>query len=102
MGSPSLPLAELFRASGDPTDERIELRGDLSGVHWIGAGMDRGEIRVVGHAGRHVGSENDRRPDPRRRRRGRLAGRADARRVDSRARTGGHLVGAAYRGSPRA
>jgi formylmethanofuran dehydrogenase subunit C len=94
-------LAELFRASGDPADERIELRGDLSGVHWIGAGMDRGEIRVVGPAGRHVGSEmtggeivvegdaGDW-----------LGGQMHGGRIRVRGRAG-HLVGAAYRGSPR-
>jgi len=56
-GNREVPLAELFRASGDPADERIEMRGDLSGVHGIGAGMDHGEIRVLGSAGRNVGSE---------------------------------------------
>ena len=56
-GNRKLPLAEMFRALGDAADERIEFQGDLAGVHWIGGGMDRGEIRVAGPAGRHVGSE---------------------------------------------
>jgi len=100
-GNRKVPLGELFRVSGDPADERIELRGDLAGVHWIGAGMDRGEIRVLGHAGRHVGSEMTG---------GRITVEGDAGdwlggqmhggliRVRGRA---GHLVGAAYRGSPK-
>jgi formylmethanofuran dehydrogenase subunit C len=100
-GNRKPPLAEFFRVSGDPADERIELRGDLSGVHWIGAGMDRGEIRVLGPAGRHVGSEMSG---------GQITVEGDvsdwlggqmrggAIRVRGRA---GHLVGAAYRGSPR-
>ncbi len=99
-GNRRVPLADLFRVSGDAADGQIELRGDLSGVHWIGAGMDRGEIRVVGHAGRHAGSEMTG---------GRLLVEGNAGdwlgaemhggqiRVRGRA---GNLVGAAYRGSP--
>ena len=56
-GNQKLPLAELFEVSGTPADGRIELAGDLSGVHWIGAGMSEGEVHVEGNAGRHVGSE---------------------------------------------
>jgi formylmethanofuran dehydrogenase subunit C len=100
-GNRKLPLAEFFRASGDAADERIEFRGDLAGVHWIGAGMDRGEIRVAGPAGRHAGSGMTG---------GRITVEGDAGdwlgaemhggliRVRGRA---GHLVGAACRGSPR-
>ena len=29
---------ELFNVSGDPSDERIDLEGDLAGVHLIGSG----------------------------------------------------------------
>jgi len=100
-GNRKLPLAELFRVSGDPADERIEFRGNLSGVHWIGAGMDGGEIGVLGHAGRHVGSEMTG---------GRilvegdagdwLGGQMHGGLIRGRGRAG-HLVGAAYRGSPR-
>ncbi len=100
-GNRKPPLAEFFRVSGDAADERIDLGGDLSGVHWIGAGMDHGEIRVLGHAGRHVGSEMTG---------GQITIEGDVGdwlggqmhggwiRVRGRA---GHLVGAAYRGSPR-
>jgi formylmethanofuran dehydrogenase subunit C len=100
-GNRKLPLAEFFRASGDAANDEIEFRGDLAGVHWIGAGMDRGEIRVLGPAGRHVGSEMTG---------GRITVEGDAGdwlggqmrggliRVRGRA---GHLVGAAYRGSPK-
>lgn len=56
-GNEKLPLGELFRASGDPGDERMELEGDLKGVHWIGAHLAGGSIHVAGPAGRHVGSE---------------------------------------------
>jgi formylmethanofuran dehydrogenase subunit C len=56
-GNRKVPLAELFDASGDPSDARIEFQGNLAGVHWIGAQMSEGEIHVRGNAGRHVGSE---------------------------------------------
>lgn len=100
-GNQTPSLADFFRVSGDPADERIEMRGDLSGVHWIGAGMVRGEIRVLGRAGRHVGSEM---------KGGQITVEGDVSdwlggqmhggmiRVRGNA---GHLVGAAYRGGPR-
>lgn len=101
QGNQTRPLAEFFRVSGDTTDGRIEFQGDLSGVHWIGAGMDGGEIHIAGDAGRHVGSEMTG---------GRITVEGDAGdwlgaemhggqiHVHGRA---GHMVGAAYRGSVR-
>ncbi len=56
-GNLKLPLAELFAISGDPSDGRMDLEGDLSGVHFIGYGMSAGAIHVHGHAGRHLGGE---------------------------------------------
>jgi formylmethanofuran dehydrogenase subunit C len=100
-GKERLPLAEFFDVSGDPSDECIEFSGDLSGVHWIGAGMDGGEIRVAGHVGRHVGSEMTA---------GRIAvegnvgdwlgGQMHGGLICVKGHAG-HMVGAAYRGSPR-
>jgi formylmethanofuran dehydrogenase subunit C len=55
-GNRRVPLAELFRASGDPSDGRVDLEGDLRGVHNIGVGMTGGEIVVHGDAGRHLGA----------------------------------------------
>lgn len=55
-GNRAIPLAEAFRVSGDPSDGRIVLAGDLAGVHRIGAAMTGGEIVVDGKAGRHVGA----------------------------------------------
>jgi len=100
-GNRQVPLAELFHVTGDPTDQQIAWCGDLSGVHWIGAGMDAGQMYVEGPAGRHAGSEMTG---------GILAVEGDAGDwlgahlhgglivVKGRA---GHLVGAAYRGSAR-
>jgi formylmethanofuran dehydrogenase subunit C len=46
-GNQKLPLAELL----------IQFEGNLSGVHWIGARMASGTIRIMGSVGRHVGSD---------------------------------------------
>jgi formylmethanofuran dehydrogenase subunit C len=98
-GNRRLPLAEMFRVTGDPGDKCFEFEGDLSGVHWIGAHMASGEIRVQGSAGRHIGSEM---------RGGRIVIEGNAGGwTGAEMRSGfihvrgnaGHLVGAAYRGS---
>jgi formylmethanofuran dehydrogenase subunit C len=100
-GNCKITLAEMFAVAGDATDKRIDLEGDLSGVHWIGAHMQSGQIHVHGSAGRHVGSEM---------RGGEIHVEGDAAgwvgcemrggliHVRSRA---GDLVGAAYRGSAK-
>lgn len=98
-GNRKLPLAEMFKVSGDANDKRFDIEGNLSGVHWIGAHMASGSIHIHGPAGRHVGSEM----------------RGGEIRVDGDARgwvgaemhgglihihgNAGHLAGAAYRGS---
>jgi formylmethanofuran dehydrogenase subunit C len=56
-GNQQQPLAEFFTVSGDPSDNRLELAGNLSGVHRIGARMTAGEIHVQGNVGRHLGTE---------------------------------------------
>ena len=58
-GNRKLALAELFSVSGDLSDERIDLEGELTGVHYIGYGMKSGVVHVHGNAGRHVGSTMD-------------------------------------------
>mgnify|MGYP003334385331 CR=1 FL=1 len=55
-GNRKVALGELFTISGDATDQQLIIQGDLSGVHWIGAGMRAGHLRVEGPAGRHLGS----------------------------------------------
>ena len=47
----------MFAVSGDPADRCVDFEGDLKGVHLIGSGMNDGEIRVHGNAGRHLGSQ---------------------------------------------
>ncbi len=94
-------LADFFNVTGDPTDQQINWSGNLAGVHWIGAGMQAGHIRIEGDAGRHIGSEMTG---------GSIEVTGDASdwvgaemqggmiHVAGRA---GHLIGSAYRGSPQ-
>ncbi|HEX5472362.1 MAG TPA: formylmethanofuran dehydrogenase subunit C [Lacipirellulaceae bacterium] len=98
-GNEKMPLAEMFAISGDPSDQRFDFDGNVSGVHWIGAGMRQGTIYIHGPAGRHLGSELRGGEIHVEGNAGGWAGcemrggfihvRGDA----------GHLVGAAYRGS---
>ena len=100
-GNRPVALADFFRVSGTSDDACMHWEGDLSGVHWIGAGMTQGTVRVDGSAGRHVGS---------RMRGGRLEVSGDVSdwlggemlggEIVVRGRAG-HLVGSAYRGSAR-
>lgn len=100
-GNRKLPLAEMFRVSGNASDKRIDFEGDCSGVHWIGAQMASGQVFVHGPGGRHLGSEMTG---------GEIHVEGDAGGwVGCEMRGGlirvrgnaGHLVGAAYRGSPK-
>lgn len=50
-----LPLGDCFEVDGDASDGRVELRGDCGRVHWLGAGMQAGEVLVRGSVGRHAG-----------------------------------------------
>ncbi|QEL18012.1 formylmethanofuran dehydrogenase subunit C [Limnoglobus roseus] len=55
LGKRQLPLDDLFTVEGSPGDE-IELRGELTKVKWIGRGMSRGRLRIVGPVGMHLGA----------------------------------------------
>jgi formylmethanofuran dehydrogenase subunit C len=56
LGKRQRRLDDFFSVEGDPSDE-IEIRGDLTRVKWIGKGMTRGRIAIVGHAGMHLGAQ---------------------------------------------
>lgn len=100
-GNCKLPLKEMFDVTGDPSDKCFDFEGELAGVHWIGAHMASGLVRVHSAAGRHVGSQM---------RGGEIVVRGNAGgwagaemqggllRVKGNA---GHLTGAAYRGSSK-
>jgi formylmethanofuran dehydrogenase subunit C len=55
LGKRQQRLDEHFDVEGEGSEE-IELRGDLTKVKWIGRGMTRGRLRVVGNAGMHLGA----------------------------------------------
>ncbi|QDU97251.1 formylmethanofuran dehydrogenase subunit C [Lignipirellula cremea] len=56
-GKDQLALADLFTVAGDTREPALVWRGDLANVHWLGAKMQDGLLRVEGNAGRHVGSQ---------------------------------------------
>jgi formylmethanofuran dehydrogenase subunit C len=100
-GNCPTPLGDLFDVAGDSADMVWHVRGELSGVHWLGAHQKAGEIHVHGPVGRHLGSQmqggairvegNSGDWLGAEMRGGLIHVRGDA----------GDLVGAAYRGSPR-
>lgn len=55
LGKRSRRVDDFFDVEGDGS-ERLELTGDLSRVKWIGRGMTKGRIDVVGNAGMHLGA----------------------------------------------
>ena len=48
-------VADFFTVDGEASEE-LEIRGDAGKVKWIGRGMTRGRIAVVGNAGMHLGA----------------------------------------------
>lgn len=100
-GNRRIPLGEMFAVSGDASDMRFDIEGNLCSVHWIGAHMSSGQIHIHGSAGRHLGSEM---------RGGVIHVEHDVSDWLGAEMHGGiihvkgnagHLVGAAYRGSPK-
>lgn len=55
LGKRQHRLDTFFDIEGDGGEE-IEIRGDVAKVKWIGRGMTRGRVRVVGNAGMHLGA----------------------------------------------
>ena len=98
-GNQKLPLAEMFAVTGDATDQQFEFEGDLAGVHWIGAQMAAGIIRVQGNVGRHLGSEMQGGEIVVEGNAGGWVGMHMHRGLIRIKGNAGHLVGAAYRGS---
>jgi formylmethanofuran dehydrogenase subunit C len=56
LGKRQCRLDEFFDVNGAAGDE-IEVHGDAGRVKWIGRGMTRGCIRIVGNAGMHLGAQ---------------------------------------------
>ena len=55
LGKRRLRVDDFFDVEGAGSDE-LEIRGAAGKVKWIGRGMTRGHIRVVGDAGMHLGA----------------------------------------------
>src|SRR5438132_211220 len=55
LGKRTLRLDEFFAVEGDGSDD-LEIRGDLTKVKWLGKGMTRGKLTIVGHVGMHLGA----------------------------------------------
>ncbi len=98
LGKRQCRLDDFFEVEGAASDE-LEVRGDASKVKWIGRGMTRGRLAIIGDAGMHLGAymkggtiEVS----------GNASDWAGAEMVEGLIRIGGNAggqVGAAYRGS---
>jgi formylmethanofuran dehydrogenase subunit C len=55
LGKRRCRLDDFFEIEGAASDE-IEVRGDAGKVKWIGRGMSRGRINILGNAGMHLGA----------------------------------------------
>ena len=55
LGKRQCRLDDFFEVEGEGGDE-LEIRGDAGRVKWIGRGMTRGRITIVGNAGMHLGA----------------------------------------------
>lgn len=56
LGKRQHRLDAFFEVDGGGGSEELEIRGDAHKVKWIGRGMTRGRITVVGSAGMHLGA----------------------------------------------
>lgn len=55
LGKRQHRLDTFFAVEGEGGED-IEIRGDVAKVKWIGRGMTRGRVRVVGNVGMHLGA----------------------------------------------
>jgi formylmethanofuran dehydrogenase subunit C len=55
LGKRQRRLEDFFEVEG-PGSEDLEIRGDAGRVKWLGRGMTRGRLTVVGDAGMHLGA----------------------------------------------
>jgi formylmethanofuran dehydrogenase subunit C len=99
LGKRQRRLDDFFQVEGGNSDN-LEIRGDASRVKWIGRGMTRGRISIVGNAGMHLGAYM---------KGGTIDVRGNASDWVGAEMTAGHIhvhgdaggqIGAAYRGSP--
>jgi formylmethanofuran dehydrogenase subunit C len=55
LGKRQYRMDDFFEVEGPGSDD-LELRGDAGRVKWIGRGMTRGRITILGNAGMHLGA----------------------------------------------
>src|SRR5271169_6722621 len=55
LGTRQRRVDDFFTVEG-ATSDNLEIRGDARKVKWIGRGMTRGRITIVGNAGMHLGA----------------------------------------------
>jgi formylmethanofuran dehydrogenase subunit C len=55
LGKKQARVDDFFTVDGEASDE-LEIRGELKKVRWVGRGMSRGRIKVVGNVGMHLGA----------------------------------------------
>src|SRR5262245_25494238 len=55
LGKRQRRVDDFFDVEGDGSED-MEIRGDAGRVKWIGRGMTRGRIMVIGNAGMHLGA----------------------------------------------
>src|SRR5436305_1522513 len=55
LGKRCCRLDDFFAVEGEASAQ-ITIRGDGSKVKWIGRGMTRGRISIIGNAGMHLGA----------------------------------------------
>lgn len=55
LGKRQLRVEDFFTVEGEASDH-LEIHGDAGRVKWIGKGMTRGRIAIVGNAGMHLGA----------------------------------------------
>jgi formylmethanofuran dehydrogenase subunit C len=55
LGKRQKCVADFFDVEGERGDQ-LEIRGDATKIKWIGRGMSRGRLTIVGNAGMHLGA----------------------------------------------
>ncbi|MEP7308877.1 MAG: formylmethanofuran dehydrogenase subunit C [Acidobacteriota bacterium] len=54
LGKRQCRIDDFFTVDGEASDE-LEIRGELRKVRWVGRGMSRGRMKIVGNVGMHLG-----------------------------------------------
>jgi formylmethanofuran dehydrogenase subunit C len=55
LGKRQLSIEEFFEVEGEASEE-LEIHGDAGRIKWLGRGMTRGRLKIVGNAGMHLGA----------------------------------------------